>query len=293
MSRRVMFIAGVVVILLAGVAIWSFRTAPPPPSATTAAAPPPVAPATSSAATSTPASSTTPATAPAPAATPTTASGTSTAESQTPAPAAASGTSTAESQTPAPQAAVAPPALPKPTPGGPTAGPDDRILGKADAPITIFEYASFTCPHCADFDANTLPKLRAAWLDTGKARLIFRDYPLDAAAVRAAMLARCAPPEQFYAFVDELFHSQMTWASGGKVEAALGKLAKLSGMSDDQFAACMKDEAGQKRVLDSRLEAEQTYKVESTPTFFVNGTQIVGAQPYAEFERVLNKASQP
>lgn len=276
MNRNVMFIAGVVVILLAGVAIWSFRSAPPPPSATTAAAPSEAA-ATSSPATSTPAPTTTPAAAPAAA----------------PAPAAASGTSTPASETPAPQAAVAPPAPPKPAMGGPAAGPDDRILGKADAPITIFEYASFTCPHCADFDANTLPKLKAEWLDTGKARLIFRDYPLDQAAVRAAMLARCAPPEQFYAFVDELFHSQMTWATGGRVDVALGKLAKLSGMSDAQFAACMKDEAGQKRVLDSRLEAEQTYKVESTPTFIVNGVQIVGAQPYAEFERVLNKASQP
>ncbi len=85
--------------------------------------------------------------------------------------------------------------------------PDDRVLGKADAPVTIFEYASLTCPHCADFDEHTLPKLKADWIDTGKARLIFRDFPLDQAAVRAAQLARCAPPEQFYAFVDALFHS--------------------------------------------------------------------------------------
>ncbi len=174
---------------------------------------------------------------------------------------------------------------------GPAVTPDDRILGKPDAPITIVEFASFTCPHCADFDANTLPQLKAEWIDTGKARLVFKDFPLDAAAVRAAMLARCAPPEQFYAFVDELFHTQTTWATGGKVDAALGKLAKLSGMTDDRFAACMKDDAGQKRVLDSRLMAEQQYKVESTPTFFINGVQIVGAQPYAEFQRVLNKAA--
>jgi protein-disulfide isomerase len=189
--------------------------------------------------------------------------------------------------------ATASAAPPKPAQAGPAITPDDRILGNADAPVTIVEYASLTCPHCADFDANTLPKIKAAWIDTGKARLIFRDFPLDQAAVRAAMLARCAPPEQFYAFVDELFHSQTTWATGGRVDAALGKLAKLSGMSDDQFAACMKDETVQKRVLDSRLEAEQAYKIESTPTFFINGAQIVGAQPYAEFERVLNKASQP
>lgn len=181
------------------------------------------------------------------------------------------------------------------TPGfaqsAPQPTPDDRILGKADAPITIFEYASFTCPHCADFDANTLPKIKADWIDTGKARLIFRDFPLDQAAVRAAILARCAPPDQYYAFVDELFHSQTTWAQTGKVDEALSKLAKVSGMSDEQFAACMKDEAVQKRVLDSRLTAEQQYKVESTPTFFINGVRVVGAQPYPEFEKALNQAS--
>ena len=181
------------------------------------------------------------------------------------------------------------------TPGfaqsAPQPTPDDRILGKADAPITIFEYASFTCPHCADFDANTLPKIKADWIDTGKARLIFRDFPLDQAAVRAAILARCAPPDQYYAFVDELFHSQTTWAQTGKVDDALSKLAKVSGMSDEQFAACMKDEAAQKRVLDSRLTAEQQYKVESTPTFFINGVRVVGAQPYPEFEKALNQAS--
>jgi len=178
------------------------------------------------------------------------------------------------------------------TPGfaqsAPQPTPDDRILGKADAPITIFEYASFTCPHCADFDANVLPKIKADWIDTGKARLIFRDFPLDQAAVRAAILARCAPPDQYYAFVDALFHSQTTWAQNGKVDEALNKLAKVSGMSDEQFAACMKDEAAQKRVLDSRLQAEQQYKVESTPTFFINGSKFAGAPTVAEFDKVLS-----
>jgi len=169
--------------------------------------------------------------------------------------------------------------------------PDDRILGKPDAPITIFEYASLTCPHCADFDQNMLPKLKGEWIDTGKARLIFRDFPLDQAAVRAAVLARCAPPDQFYAFVDALFRSQRNWGVSSNVDEALGKLAKVSGMSDEQFAACMKDEAVQKRVLDSRLEAEQQYKVESTPTFFINGVRVVGVQPYPEFEKVLNQAA--
>jgi protein-disulfide isomerase len=173
----------------------------------------------------------------------------------------------------------------------PQATPDDRILGQPDAPITIFEFASLTCPHCADFDANTLPKLKADWIDTGKARLIFRDFPLDQGAVRAATLARCAPPEQFYAFIDALFRSQANWAVSGKVETALGKLAKVAGMSDEQFAACMKDEGLQKQVLNARLEAEQQYNIGSTPTFFINGTRLEGAQPYSQFEKVLNQAA--
>jgi protein-disulfide isomerase len=168
---------------------------------------------------------------------------------------------------------------------------DDRILGKPDAPITIFEFASLTCPHCADFDEHTLPKLKAEWIDTGKARLIFRDFPLDEAAVRAATLARCAPPEQFYGFIDALFRSQTNWGQSGKIDTALSKLAKVAGMSDEQYAACMKGDAAQKQVLDSRLEAEQQYKVESTPTFFINGVRVVGAQPYPEFEKMLNQAA--
>ncbi len=277
MNRNTL-IAGVVgiVVVVGAVVLWTRGASTPPPSPTTAQAPPsPPAPSTSQASSSAPATTpAAPAAAPAPAATPAPAA---------PPPAPAAATSTA---TPAPQQAAIPPAT-----AGPAITPDDRILGKPDARITIVEFASFTCPHCADFDANTLPKLKAEWIDTGKARLVFKDFPLDGAAVRAAILARCAPPEQFYAFVDALFHNQTTWATGGKVDTALGKLAKLSGMTDDQFAACMKDKAGETRVLNSRLDAERQYNVESTPTFFINGVQIVGAQPYDEFERVLNKAA--
>jgi protein-disulfide isomerase len=267
--NRNQLIAGVValIVVVGGVTLWTQRTSGPP---------------------NTPAASTTPTTSPA--------SAPAASQAPAPAPAAPAAAPATPPAVPAAATTAASPsptqaALPPPAQKGPPLSPDDRILGKADAPITIIEYASFTCPHCADFDANTLPKLKTDWIDTGKARLVFRDFPLDGAAVRAAMLARCAPPDQFYAFVDALFHNQTTWATGGKVDVALGKLAKLSGMTDDQFAACMKDEALQKRVLDSRLEGEQQFKVESTPTFIINGTQVVGAQPYAEFERVLNKAA--
>jgi protein-disulfide isomerase len=173
---------------------------------------------------------------------------------------------------------------------GPQATPDDRILGKADAPITIYEYASLTCPHCAEFDKETLPKLKEAWLDTGKARLIFRDFPLDSPALKAAMLARCAPPEQFYGFIDVLFRGQQSWAVSRDLDGALGKLAKLGGLSEETYAACMKNDELQKRIVAERYEAENQFGVDSTPTFFINGKKFVGAQPFPEFDRALTQA---
>ena len=169
--------------------------------------------------------------------------------------------------------------------------PDDRILGKADAPITIVEYASLTCPHCAAFARDTLPKIKAEWIDPGKAKLVFRDFPLDGSAVKASVLARCAPPEKFYGFIDVLFSSQESWARNPDPTPGLARIAKLGGMSEEQFNACMADNALQDRVLASRLTAEKEYKVESTPTFFINGTKLTGALPYEQFDEALKKAA--
>jgi protein-disulfide isomerase len=169
--------------------------------------------------------------------------------------------------------------------------PDDRILGKPDAPVTIVEYASLTCPHCAAFEHDTLPKIKAEWIDPGKAKLVYRDFPLDGSAVKAALLARCAAPDKFYGFVDVLFGSQESWARSADPTPGLARIAKLGGMSDDQFHACMSDNAMQDKILASRLTGEKEYKVESTPTFFINGTALTGAQPYEKFDEALKAAS--
>ena len=171
----------------------------------------------------------------------------------------------------------------------PTPTAEDVILGKPDAPITIFEYASFTCPHCAEFDKTVLPEIKKAWIDTGKARLIFRDFPLDQVALRGAILARCAPPDRYYGFVDVLFRNQENWSRAHDIDAALGKLGKLGGISDDKFNACMNDEELSKKILAERLEANQQYGVDSTPTFFINGRKFVGAQPFPEFDKALTE----
>jgi len=172
----------------------------------------------------------------------------------------------------------------------PTVAPDDVIVGAADAPVTIIEYASLTCPHCAEFDTDTLPKVKAEWIDPGKARLIYRDYPLDQNAVKAAMLARCAPPARFFGFIDELFHSQQTWVLTDDPVKALQRIALLGGIGPDKFDACMKNQAIQDRVLNERLVAQNQYGVDSTPTFFINGTKLVGSLPYDQFAKALTAA---
>ncbi|HEX7970239.1 MAG TPA: DsbA family protein [Stellaceae bacterium] len=176
--------------------------------------------------------------------------------------------------------------------GAPQVTPQDHILGKADAPVTIIEYASLTCPHCAEFDRTTLPKIKEAWIDTGKAKLVFRDFPLDGLALRAAMLARCAPPQRYFGFIDTLFQSQNTWARATDPQQALGRIAKLGGMTDEQFQSCMKNEELANAVAASGQAAQKDYGVESTPTFFVNGAKLVGAKPYDEFDKAL-AAAQP
>jgi protein-disulfide isomerase len=183
--------------------------------------------------------------------------------------------------------------------GGPAQGaetpavtPQDYVLGKADAPVTIIDYASLTCPHCAAFERETLPKIKENWIDTGKAKLVFRDFPLDGWALRAAMVARCAPPERYFGFIDALFQSQDVWARAANPQAALGRLAKLGGISDDKFQSCMKDDKLADTVAAERLAAEKQYGVESTPTFFVNGVKLVGEQSYADFDKALT-AAQP
>jgi protein-disulfide isomerase len=169
--------------------------------------------------------------------------------------------------------------------------PDDRILGKSDAPITIVEYASLTCPHCAHFATEVLPKLKAKWIDTGKARLVMRDYPLDEPALRAAMIARCAPADKFYPMIDTLFAQQRQWVLSKDYKTDLGRLALLGGMNKTQFDACLANKSVEDKVLQSRLSATQELAVNSTPTFFINGTKFEGAPEEDALDAALSKAA--
>jgi len=167
----------------------------------------------------------------------------------------------------------------------------DIILGDRSAPVTIVEYASLTCPPCAAFTKETLPDLKKNWIDTGKAKLVFRDYPLDGVAVKAAVIAHCGGPERFFGFIEVFFNSQASWAEASDPVAALTRLAKLGGLSDAQVQACLADDKATNAVIASRLAGEKQYDVSSTPTFFINGQKLVGERPYSDFEAALTAAS--
>lgn len=163
----------------------------------------------------------------------------------------------------------------------------ERILGKADAPVTIIEFASLTCPHCKDFEINTLPKLKAAYIDTGKVKLIYRDFPLDGRALLAAMVARCAPKDRYFAFLGALFRGQDTWARAQDPLQALGQVARVGGMSQADFDACIKNEALFEAIKKDAAEAQSQYKIESTPTFIINGKKMDGAHSFESFEATI------
>jgi protein-disulfide isomerase len=170
-------------------------------------------------------------------------------------------------------------------------GKDDRILGKPDAPVTIVEYGSLSCPHCAHFATEVLPKLEKKWIDTGKVRLVFRDFPLDQVALRAEMVARCAPPARYYPLIDMLFASQDKWVLEKDWKAALERLVLLAGIGKKEVEACLADKAVENEVAGSRLVASQQLGVDATPTFFINGTKFEGEPTLEAFDQALTGAS--
>jgi protein-disulfide isomerase len=167
---------------------------------------------------------------------------------------------------------------------------DDRILGNPDAPITIIEYASMTCPHCAHFQDEVLPEIKKQWIDTGKAKLVLRDFPLDEEALRAAMIARCAPPDRYYAFADTFFAAQSKWVGSHDYREALARLARLGGMSKEEFDTCLRNKRLEDSIVQSRFVASKELDVNSTPTFFINGTKYTGAPTVQDFAANLQAA---
>ncbi len=168
-----------------------------------------------------------------------------------------------------------------------------RVLGDPNAPVTITEFSSFTCPHCATFHVQTLPILKERFIDTGQAKLVFADFPLDRLALFAGMLARCAPPARYFAFVDTLFAQQQTWARSSDPVGELITIGKLGGMSEADVRVCFDNQALAQGIVDGRLAAEQRFNVNSTPTFVFNdgADRIEGALPAEQFAAKIEALS--
>lgn len=162
-------------------------------------------------------------------------------------------------------------------------------IGPKDAPITVIEYASMTCPHCAHFTTTTLPEVKKQFVETGKIRFIFRDFPLDIVALQASQLVRCAGPERSEALVDLLFRTQGTWARAADPVAALKQTLKLAGVGDAKADACLADDGLKKAVVESRYEAEKQFQIRSTPSFVINGKVKAGALTIEEFTDFLKE----
>lgn len=166
---------------------------------------------------------------------------------------------------------------------------EENSLGADDAPVTIVEYSSMTCPHCATFHADTLPGLKEKYIDTGKVRYIIREFPLDKLAAAAFMLARCAGKDRYFPLIDALYAQQATWAYGkGDPTPRLFKATRLAGASftKESFEACLQ----RQDLLDGInwvRERGAKFNIRSTPSFFVNGKLLGGAQPLEKFEELI------
>ena len=168
----------------------------------------------------------------------------------------------------------------------------DRSMGSADAKVQVVEWFSLTCTHCAAFQRETFPQVRAKLIDTGRIRYTWRDYPLDQVALTAAMVARALPEERYEPFISALLASQDRWAFARGVNATeeLAKYAALAGMSRETFNAAIADAGLKRAILTAQEEAEKKMGVKSTPSFIINGKLTPGAVPYGEFEKAVDAA---
>ena len=166
----------------------------------------------------------------------------------------------------------------------------DRILGRADAPVTVEEYVSLTCSHCAEFYNVTLPDLEKRYVETGKVRFILRDFPLDGTALKAAILARCMPEDEYYPFIKVLYKGQSDWILSKEPEKIITQYAKLGGLSQEKADACLANTQLQDAVIAERTNASEKLNIESTPTFIINGgvETLKGAQPAEAFSKVFD-----
>jgi len=188
----------------------------------------------------------------------------------------------------APAQAQTPPAAPANAPAGLQITEKDHVLGQADAAVTIVEYASMTCSHCASFHNDVLPALKTKFIDTGKVKFVYRDFPLDRVAAQAAQLAECVDRDRYFGVVATVFQTQAQWAAGKEPMADLLKLLRLAGLGEAQAKACLDDAKGLEAIL-AEQQGGAALGVDSTPTLFINGQRFTGPRTVQAFDEHLSK----
>lgn len=169
------------------------------------------------------------------------------------------------------------------------AGPlGEKSEGKADAPVTVIEYASMTCGHCAKFATETFPQFKKDYIDTGKVRFILREFPLDPLSAAGFMIARCAPEDRYFSMVDLLFARQKDWAYSDKPVEGLQNLVKQAGFTQQSFEACLTNQELLDGVNAVRQRAAEKFGVNSTPTFFINGQIQRGAMTIDALKKIID-----
>ncbi len=166
----------------------------------------------------------------------------------------------------------------------------DKVLGKASAAVTIYEYSSLTCPHCRAFDLDTLPKLKKDYIDSGKVRLVYRDFPLDPLALAGAMLARCVGDQRYFGMIEALFRSQKAITGSNAPLAELKRIGRFGGLSGKEVASCIGNKKLMQGIQSQAKEAEKKYKVNSTPTFVIDGAVVRGNPAYGDLKNIIDKA---
>lgn len=167
--------------------------------------------------------------------------------------------------------------------------PGDMAIGAPEAPVSVIEYFSLTCPHCRDFHTQTFPRLRTEYVETGKVRYISRDFPLNRPALDAAVLAHCAGPDRYFAFIETLFNTFDNWTRAADYLSVLSQIGQLGGISEGQFLGCLGDKNLETRILSSIRDGQEIYNIKGIPSFVINGKTHEGGMPFSAFAKTLDR----
>ena len=168
---------------------------------------------------------------------------------------------------------------------------DDFVVGDKNAPVTIIEYASLSCSHCADFHNNTLEDLIKEYVDTGKARIVFRDFPFNYPALIGSMVLRCIPKDVRYDYMNALFQLQPKWVvrENAKSTQELYKIMQSGGMTKEEFETCTNNVELENTILQALIAAQNEFNIQSTPSFLINGNLVEGNKSIKEFRQIIDR----